>query len=247
MATHKKIRKEFLGECLAAIIDRKSPVILGKDPLWVYYELEKMKANPYESRLILFSLLAGVSEKLMEENATKEDVAKFLGRECGLASSVASDLSEAYTTLFEEKKEQWKQRNGKGFRELCSREIDIEGDFQSFWHRDDGRVECTFHSNVKVKVADKELVGTFLREILEDHPFYGADVLEMILKDKFQDYTQEAFDRYCDDDDYYPPCAEDFDDNFEHDILPSFFEENGFEIIDWGCEGMTGDYERDSW
>ncbi len=228
---------------LKQIIDREGINYLSTNSYEVYSELlDKRQVDSKMARLILITLLAGVQEENTQDMTA---VSAYIQRKCCLKKSAADDLSEIYCSLFDiNHRKEWEEKTEEGFREFCDQEWNYEMDAYSTWEADRVCVDASCHVSVNIAICNPQSIHTFVEPLLTKNPFITAEAISEYFETKLKTDLDNDFNDYVTCDSYYPPVAEDYEDNFEY-LITAFCDKYGFELISWDCVGETSDYIPD--
>lgn len=80
---------------------------------------------------------------------------------------------------------------------------------------------------MNIRVIDSETLRVQLDSLLQKNPFISEEKLYSYIRKKLEEELSADFERYVFCDDYYPPVAEDYDENFV-ELLSEFCMRYGF-------------------
>jgi len=236
------MRYEAVKNRLKEVIDEKSLVYLRDKPYAVYEDLLKNHCDPFCARVVLMTMLAGCLDKIQTEEVSGEDLTAYIQKECGFNKKLASTAAEIYSSLFgNEELEEWKGREMQGLRDFCDKEQKMELDAHAVWYAGNVHVDCDFWAKVRLWVRNKKAVEDGVANKLKKNPYMTEEEIRKEYERILQKELEYDLDEYATSDDYYPPVAEDYDDNFEYDVLKPFCEKYGFEVVSWEGEGSGSD------
>lgn len=114
------------------------------------------------------------------------------------------------------------------------------------WQTDQGHVDCSYDADIDVKVEDHVLLQDQISILLNAHPFISSTDLQEYLQSVLEEEANRDFDEFCNADDYYEPCTEDYSENLEYDIVIPFCKEYGLELLEVDGYGCSDAYVPDT-
>ncbi|HBA49874.1 MAG TPA: hypothetical protein DCZ91_19190 [Lachnospiraceae bacterium] len=237
---------EQAEQILKEIIDKEGVDYLRKSACAVYHKLEG-KVAPLLSRLILITLLADIPVKAKERSVS--DLSKEIQKQCCLKKGISDQLAVMYVSLFnKENLAEWKEKNGQGFREFCSRRWQFEWSGEGVWNTGNAHADCYCSVTAEIEAVDAMIIKEEISKQLKANPFMTSEKIFQYYYNCLSKVLDADFEEYVTCDDYYPPVMEDYHLNCE-DALTKICDEKGFKVVSFTCDGGMSDFEpnRSGW
>lgn len=231
---------------LKEIIDKYGENYLINEPYEVYKYLIKSEIADKNIAASILHLLLCVSLKNVVNEGNINNIAVKIQKECNFNKKISNYLAKIIVSLYsKENINEWKNNELSGFNCFINEEFIYEWHGFSIW--DGGNVTCDSYFNAKIilKPTSKIREDKTINLGLTKNPFLAKEFFYNYFAKKLKLYLDDDFEEYCNCDDYYPPCAEDYSLNLEND-LKSWCKENGFKYISSDGEGQTNEFEPKS-
>jgi hypothetical protein len=235
---------DTLKDFLKQIIDENGFKYLSSNAFKIYKKLiDSGTTDLRRARILLLTLLAGVYKLAKEKNADKDKLSAYIQDELFLRKDIADDFASLYTELFSaENISEWDNKDSAGLKEFCGGEWEFLWEGFAVWYASHVHVDCSANAKALLKVSDRKLVRERLKKLVKTNPFISAEKIFEEYNDELCELLDGDFKFYVEAEDYYPPVAEDYGENYE-DVLEKFCKKHGFEIIDCEFEGDTSNFE----
>lgn len=246
-----KLNIEKVEEQLYLGINTEGLPYLQNDPFEIYEDLKHSDLDAYSCRTTLMTLLAKTADQAMKKTMDVQTLSSFIQNECGFKEDIASEFAEMYLSLLDKRQLlKWKKREYDGFQKLCEQmEWQMHIDLSAIWMTDHGHMDCSYEADIDVSINDESLLKKKITDLLAGEPFISAKDIQDYLEREVQDEADSDFHHFCNEDDYYEPCVEDYAENLEYDILIPFCREYGLDLIEIDGYGHDEGWQSDraSW
>lgn len=237
-----KLNIEKIEEQFYLSIEEEGLPYLSGEPYLIYEDLLSSKVDAYTSRLTLATLLANVPSKAMKTEMNADTLSAFISKECAFRKDIALEFADMYLSLLNPKQiSAWREREQNGFQQLCKKDHWLMHlALAAVWQSDQCDMNCSYEADIDVSAEDQELLRSQLNIILQAHPFITCNDLQQYLQSLLEENANRDFDDFCNSDDYYEPCVDDYSDNLESDVIVPFCRKYGLKLIEvegYGCEG----------
>ncbi|MDO5650452.1 MAG: hypothetical protein Q4G11_07590, partial [Gallicola sp.] len=163
---------------------------------------------------------------------------------CGLETQISHQMADIFIRLFNEKNsEEWAKKQYSGFKKFCSKDWNFIWEGFSVWTAGDIYVDATASATATVRIIEPSKIKAHNEKLLKKNPFVKAKQLFEIYQQLLCEELDSDFEYYCTCEEYYPPVAEDYGENFAC-IMHEFCAKHGMELIDYEFDGETSNYKH---
>lgn len=238
----EKTAEDIAGK-LKELIDEKGPGYLADYPYEVFKELtESGRADRKTAGSILYCLVSGIGDRPVQ-GLDRQGFTDRLLSACSLNQEMADRLSGIFALLWsEENLSSWEQKAGRGLSDFLGEDLEVNWKGYAVWDTGGGSVDCHYEADIILSPGEKAGEDEEIRGLLLKNPFIQKDDLQKLFRERLTDYLDGEFDSYCNADDYYQPCVEDF---FLEDCIERWCRKNGFEVISCEGSGYDDDFQSD--
>lgn len=226
---------------LKEMIDKYGPDFLENNPYMAFENLVKEnKKDKVIASAVLMLLSSGTWTKV-KNIGDKEKIAETIKRRCCYNKKMADCLTEILYGLYSDmNKTEWKENINKGLKQFIGSQFEVKWEGHSSWSTHTVYMPCEYVATICLKAKNELMNNEKIKLMLKANPFTEKKTFIKYYKDKLTDYLDSEFDDYCVDDDYYPPCVEDF---FAYEIVETWCKDNGFELVSFDGNGWDEGYE----
>lgn len=242
----KPTERIHLTIALSDYIDRSGLMYPSENPsAFLEYLMNRCGETP-ETALMYYFSCSGVFTAAAGSNATTAKVAAFIQEQCGFKRKPALDYAGMIMGVYSKPRiEALNEMKNNAFDEFCQEEsFEFTWQGQTEWRSDGGTAECTGDGTGYFRVSDRLKLAAFFEKTFPTYAYASIAEIEDVIEDHLRNSMDQAFDEYCNEDDYYPPVVEDFE--FE-DALTNIGKPLGLEVVAADFSGECGDWEPKHW
>ncbi len=205
---------EKANNALKEIIDKESILYLIETPERIYPDLIAREIDADDAAILTYALAANGFKKLSKQSDT-EGIINILKNEKQINTKTAEELTEALLSILTaEQYREWKEREGEGFREFCSKSWKCSYSAGATFTQGNSQ-DYYIEGSYEIKVADEALLYEKIKAELKKKPYIKAEAIQHIIETKLQSKIVKDFSYYCTCEPYYPPYVEEYSINLE--------------------------------
>lgn len=239
---------EILRKILKQYIDNNGYGNLKTDAFSIYEDIwESGKIDYRIAEAALVTFLSDIPMMLMSwESIDENDAFDCIVSNTCINADIAKDLACMYRELFSRRNiDRWNSAEDLVLNEFCNSEWVIELSDTEYWETGRDYLECQLDASLTFTVEDRDKFAGAIKEYFGDKTIASTEAIREQLENIYSRRIKADFEDYCNEDDYYPPVAEDYDSNYVY-VIREFCSAYGLKIVAYKCSGETGDYEPKS-
>ncbi len=235
-----KYEDELIIGKLKELIDKEGPGYLTENSYSVYKELTDIDYNnTIIASAILMLLVSGKWDSVKHKDDCDE-LSQSIRLDCCFNKRMSDRLANIIHMLYSQSnRSEWDAKKQQGLEQFMTQVHAFRWEGYAAWEISDGHVDCYYDADIKLKPLDEARKNKDLVKMLKKNPFLSADEIYKFYDKELDRYLNKEFEEYCTCDDYYEPCADDFEIGY---YVDDWCKKYGFVKISCEGEGNEGEF-----